>query len=79
MPRKIDLRQQRDQYIRDRFRYYRKKYPKWSIEAVISEVAEDIFLSEVTIVKILKRSDESKVPAPATMSKMMKEKALAVA
>lgn len=79
MARNTELIQARNQYVRDRFRYLRKRNPKWTIEAIIEDVAKDIFLSEVTIVKILKSANESKVPSHPTMSKYNKEKAMAMA
>jgi hypothetical protein len=74
MPRNPLLKMKRDQYIRDRFRYHRKRNPKWTIFAVIEEVAEELFLSSTTIAKILKQNNEPKVPDPATVNKHLKEK-----
>lgn len=71
--RNNELLQARDRYVRERFRYLCKKNPNWRITAVIEEVAKDVFLSEVTIVKILKDSNE-RVPTGATMSKYNKQK-----
>jgi hypothetical protein len=73
MPRNSILKQKRDQFIRDRFRYHRKKNPKWTIFAVIEEVAGEMFLSPVTVAKILKQSNEPKVPYPVTVSKRTKK------
>ena len=76
MSRNIELRQARDLHIRARFRFYRKKHPRWAVEFVIEAVAKEVFLSEVTIVKILK-ADNFAVPTAPTISKMNKARAVA--
>lgn len=66
MPRNPDLLNQRNEYIRERFRYHRKKNPKWSIVYVIEAVAKDVYLTPAMVTKILKSKDE-KVPAVETV------------
>ena len=72
MPRNPLLKMKRDQHIRDRFRYHRKRNPKWTIIAVIEEVANEVFLSPVMVTKILKQNNEPKVPDPVTVHKYIK-------
>ena len=68
MARDTTLRQLRDQSIKERFRFHRKRNPKWMITAVIAEVSKEFYLSEVTVGKILKSADE-KVPCVNTIVK----------
>ena len=76
MARNPLLKQKRDQFIRERFRYHRKKNPKWTIFAVIEEVAAEVFLSPVMIAKILKQNNEPHIPDSTTVSKKMKQEIL---
>lgn len=73
MPRNPELKKKRDQFIRERFRYHRKKNPKWTVIAVIEEVAAEVFLTPVMVTKILKQSKEQ-VPDPVTISNMLNKK-----
>lgn len=68
MARNPTQRARRDTSIRIRFRYHRMKNPKWTIVAVIQEVAHEFFLSPSTTTKILKAMDED-VPAVDTIAK----------
>ncbi|MDI3319143.1 hypothetical protein [Pinibacter soli] len=58
----------RNEHIRNRFRYHRKKNPNWTIIAVIKTVSEEAFLSPATIGKILKEQDVN-VPDVKTICK----------
>lgn len=71
MARDTSRSRQRNNYIKVRFRYHRKKNPKWTIIAVIEEVGDEFFLSPTTVAKILKEMDET-VPATDTISKYTK-------
>jgi hypothetical protein len=66
--RNISLRQLRDNHIRQQFTTVRKKNPKWTIIAVIEEVATSIYLSPVTVAKILKEHNVD-VPCADTVKK----------
>lgn len=68
MARNSNLRKLRNNSIRIRFRYHRKKNPKWTIVAVIEQVGDEFYLSPCTITKILKEMDEE-VPAVDTIAK----------
>lgn len=61
----IDLR---NNSIRERFTFHRKKNPKWTVVAVIEEVASEFYLSPARTTKILKDMDV-KVPCVNTISK----------
>lgn len=61
--RNTRLTDQRNNNIRARFSYHRKKNPKWTVVAVIEQVAFEFYLSPATTTKILKEMD---VPVPAT-------------
>lgn len=63
-----DLIAKRNEYLRKRFRYHRAKNPKWTIIAILEQVAEDVFLAPTTVAKILKE-DGQKVPSVDTVSK----------
>ncbi len=63
------LLKQRNTDIKTRFRQHRKRNPKWSIIAVIEQVAEDFYLSPATIAKILKDADNISVPCVDTVAK----------
>jgi len=49
-----DLIQRRNIKIHERFRYYRKKNPKWMLCYVIEAVANEFYLTPYTIEKILR-------------------------
>jgi len=66
--RDTSLRQLRDNHIRSRFTFHRKKNPKWTIIAVIETVATEIYLTPVTVAKILKEANEI-VPCADTVKK----------
>lgn len=68
MPHNPQLIQQRNDHVRARFRFVRKKNPKWTIVAVIEEVAKEVFLKPATVSKILKEFD-SKIPDVKTVVK----------
>lgn len=68
MPRSSNRIARRNQDISLRFKYHRKKNPKWVIDFVIEAVAEEFYLSPVTITKILKQRQES-VPDHSTISR----------
>lgn len=68
MPHNPSKIQKRNEYIRQRFRYHRKKNPKWTIIAVIEEVASEVWLESTTVAKILKESD-SRIPDVKTVAK----------
>ena len=55
-----------------RFRYHRKHNPRWTIIAVIEEVASEVWLSPATVGKILKETD-SKIPSTPTIKKYCTE------
>ena len=73
MPRQPHRTKARDEHVRNRFRYHRKKNPKWMIQAVIDEVAAEVFLSPVTVAGILKKNNED-VPAQSTISRFFNRK-----
>lgn len=58
----------RNNNLRVRFRYHRKKNPKWTIIAVIEQTADEFYLSPSTVTGILKQFDE-KVPCVDTVAK----------
>jgi hypothetical protein len=64
--------QERNDYIRNRFRYHRKKNPKWTIFAVIEEVASEVWLESTTVGKILK-ADNPRIPDVKTIAKRTAE------
>ena len=69
MPRNSKSRiAQRDEYLKERFRYHRSKNPKWTIIAILEAVADDVFLEPTTVAKILKQ-DGIKVPCVDTVAK----------
>ncbi len=68
MPHNPLLLEKRNEHVRSRFRTIRKKNPKWTIIAVIEQVAEEFFLSPATVSKILKQFD-SKIPDVKTVVK----------
>ena len=55
--------ERRNEHIRVRFRYHRKRNPKWTIFAVIDAVADELFLAPSTVGNILKQ-DETVPTAP---------------
>jgi hypothetical protein len=68
MARDTILRKNRDNQIRSRFTYHRKKNPKWTIIAVIVTVSDEVYLKPTTVAKILKRQHED-VPSVDTVIK----------
>ena len=58
----------RNAYIVKRYAELRKRNPKWSIFSCIQDVADEVWLSPVTVAKILGIS-YSNIPAPATISR----------
>ncbi|MGN6604546.1 MAG: hypothetical protein ACTHK8_18955 [Ginsengibacter sp.] len=68
MPRDSHRHILRNNAIRENFRQVRKKNPKWTIVAVIEDVADTFYLSPSTVTSILKQMDE-KVPAVDTIAK----------
>jgi hypothetical protein len=74
MPRDANLKQKRDQHIRHRFRTILKNNPKWRIDAVIKDVADEVFLSPVTVGKILKQPNEPATNNPVNIVKQPKKK-----
>lgn len=73
MARNPELTQQRNQHIVNRFRYIRRKNPRWRIEFIIEQVAQEVFLSSVTVVNIIKACSDDKVPTGVTISKICKQ------
>lgn len=67
MARNQSLLQQRNQYIKERYRNLKKKNPKWRYEALVEEVSKEVFLSPIMVVKILKQDGEKSVPHPSTI------------
>ncbi len=61
--------EKRNAYIRQRFSYFKKKNPKWEWKYLIEATAEDIFLSPVTVAKIITSLDASILPSPNTIIK----------
>jgi hypothetical protein len=61
MARNKTLHYQRNQKVHELFRHYRKKNPKWMLVYVIEAVANDMYLSPLTVSRILKGPTE---PAP---------------
>ena len=59
---------ERNEHIRCRFRVVRKKNPKWTIIAVIEEVANEVWLSPATVSKVLKENDP-RIPDVKTIVK----------
>ena len=53
MARNSDLITQRNNSIRERYKYYRKKNPKWTLHFVIAAVADEFYLSVTTIQRIV--------------------------
>lgn len=74
MPRQSELITKRNEAIRKRFAYHRKKNPKWTITALIDTVSGEFYLSSIMIVKIL-RSEESNLPAHSTLARQQKKTA----
>lgn len=72
MARNTELIEARNQYVRDRFRFLCKKNPHWKSEYILEMVAKDVFLSEITVAKILKQANE-KVPSHPTVIKYKRE------
>jgi AraC-like DNA-binding protein len=68
MPHNSDRLNERNEYLRKRFRHYRENNPRWTIIAVIEAVADEVFLEPTTVAKILKQSGQ-KVPCVQTVSK----------
>lgn len=68
MARCTERSQLRDNSIRTRFTYHRKKNPRFTIVAIIETVADEFFLSPATITKILKRNNVE-VPSSNTIAK----------
>ena len=66
MPLSPENKHLRNLHVKERFRFYRKKNPKWNIIYIIDEVAKEVFLSNATVAKILKESDEN-VPCKDTI------------
>lgn len=75
MPRNTELLHARNQHVIARFKHHRKRNPKWRVEAVLEEVSGEVFLSTITIVKILKQENE-RVPDASTLYRA-KQKAVA--
>lgn len=68
MPHNPHFIEQRNEYIRVQFRAIRKKNPKWTIIAVIEQVAQDVWLSPATVGKVLKTTHRH-IPATKTICK----------
>ena len=72
MARNQSLTNQRNNFIRLRFTHHRKKNPKWTVIAVIEEVAVEVYLSPNTVTKILKEYDVP-VPSKDTVTKYTRQ------
>jgi hypothetical protein len=68
MPHNPLFIQKRNEHIKQRFRYHRKKNPKWTLIAVIETVAEEVWLSPASVSKVL-RKDDPKIPDVKTIRK----------
>ncbi|HNP24634.1 MAG TPA: hypothetical protein PKM63_21825 [Panacibacter sp.] len=68
MPRDAAILQRRNIFILQRFRYHCKRNPKWRTDAILEMVAEEFFLSIVTVTKIIRQDDQT-VPDPRTISR----------
>lgn len=55
----------RNTHIRQRYRQYCKKYPQWRSDAIIALLAQEFYLSPVTVAKVLKSDGEAEHTAPA--------------
>lgn len=64
----------RNQYIVNRFRELSRKNPHFRIEYILSQVANEMFLSPVTITGIIKNFSDDKVPAETTISSRFKRR-----
>jgi len=69
MPHNPILIQKRNEQIISRFRYYKKKNPKWTIIAVIQEVGTEFYLNPSTVSKIIKGTGSGRVPSVKTVVK----------
>ncbi len=72
MPLSPQNKFRRDLHVKDRFRYYRKKNPKWNMIYIIDEVAKEVFLSHAMVSKILKQNNED-VPCKDTVTKYCRQ------
>ena len=59
MPRNKNLIVQRNNRIRQRFKYYRNKNPKWAFQYILAAVADDFCLSTVTVQRILTKTEKT--------------------
>lgn len=77
MARNPSLKHQRDLFVLERYRFHRKRNPKWIITEVIIETAKEVYLSPATVNNILKKVNEPKVPATKTVAKYMRQNSAA--
>ena len=77
MPLSPENKRRRNLHVKERFRYYRKKNPKWNIIYIIDEVAKEVFLSHDMVSKILKQNDED-VPCKDTVTKHCRQLQLSI-
>ena len=78
MPHNPLLTQKRNEMIVTRFRHYKKKNPKWTIIALLQEVADEFYLNPTTVSKIIKGSGLPKIPSAKTVAKYVLESAITV-
>lgn len=67
MARDKELLYQRNLKVHERFRYHRKKNPKWKLNYVIDEVAKEMFITPLTVMRILKQPLAKPVPTQQMM------------
>lgn len=69
MARNHTLLQMRNAYIKQRFRFHATKNPNYRSEVIIRMVSQEVFLSEVTVCKILNYENVSGVPNHSTLAR----------
>ena len=69
MPHNPLLIQKRNEMIVIRFRHHKKNNPKWTIIALLEEVAQEFYLNPTTVSKIIKGTGSGKVPSVKTVVK----------
>ncbi|MFP5039420.1 hypothetical protein [Parasediminibacterium sp. JCM 36343] len=73
MPHNPNLIEKRNEKVVDRFRYHKKKNPKWTIVAVMQEVADEMFLTTTTVGRIIKSSRKVNVPDVKTVKRHLEK------
>ncbi|PZP42161.1 MAG: hypothetical protein DI598_17245, partial [Pseudopedobacter saltans] len=68
MPHNPNRIQLRNNFVIERFRFHKRRNPKWEIVYIIEAVADDVFLEPTTVAKILK-THKYEVHCPQTVKK----------